>query len=338
MSRWRRDPDAAADQLIERSLDALDRHGHSLLANASGRVQSLLLGSGFHVTPWNRRCETGITAQSWPPPGRFSQAIVRLAKAKDEQAMMMHAVLSRLVAGGRITLYGGNDEGIRSAASMLGELCGAVDVVAQRGHGRVISAARPDDISQLKSTLGQWRSVTELKIGGRDRQWVSYPGVFAAGRMDEGTTLLVSALPPLAAGMTILDFGCGSGIVGAALLATEPAIRLDMLDNDAVALEAARENVPSGRLIMADSLRQGGPASYDAILSNPPLHQGIAEDRRHLDGLVQDAPSHLNHGGVFQIVAQRQIGLHDSLSARFPEVAVAAENARFRVWRARLAD
>ncbi len=36
MSRWAHDPDAAADALIGRSLDAVDLSGRILLANPSG--------------------------------------------------------------------------------------------------------------------------------------------------------------------------------------------------------------------------------------------------------------------------------------------------------------
>ena len=79
------------------------------------------------------------------------------------------------------------------------------------------------------------------------RPWATYPGVFAAKRIDEGTALLIGVLPPLRADARVLDYGCGSGVIGASAAARAPAIALDLLDNDSVALEAARENVPGAR-------------------------------------------------------------------------------------------
>ena len=42
-------------------------------------------------------------------------------------------------------MYGGNDEGIRSAGGRLEGLCGAVETVAARGHGRVLIGAPPGE-------------------------------------------------------------------------------------------------------------------------------------------------------------------------------------------------
>ncbi len=72
----------------------------------------------------------------------------------------------------------------------------------------------------------------------------------AAGRLDEGTALLLGVLPPLPPGARVLDFGCGSGAIGAAALAASPGLAVTMLDNDAVALEAVRENVPDARRVL----------------------------------------------------------------------------------------
>jgi 16S rRNA (guanine1207-N2)-methyltransferase len=108
-----------------------------------------------------------------------------------------------------------------------------------------------------------------------------------------------------------------------------------MLDTDTVALEAARENVPGGRPILGTHVADAGYKTYAAILSNPPLHQGVAEDHALLDRLVTDAPSHLAPGGLLQIVVQRRLPLDRLFAEHFGSAGVVAENGRFRVWRAR---
>jgi 16S rRNA (guanine1207-N2)-methyltransferase len=55
-----------------------------------------------------------------------------------------------------------------------------------------------------------------------------------------------------------------------------------------------------------------------------------------VEQLIADAPLHLRSGGCLQIVVQRRIPLERLLSKQFAEVAVPAENGRYRVWRARL--
>ncbi|HJZ43589.1 MAG TPA: methyltransferase, partial [Hyphomicrobiaceae bacterium] len=285
------------------------------------------------ATVWNRRLTCERRAEAWPPAGPFDLAVLRLPKAKDEQEMATHACLGVLAPDGRLILYGGNDEGIRSAAAMLAQLSGPVETLATRGHGRVVAARRPSDATRLRGSLAAWRRTVPLAIGGLTRDWVTYPGIFAADRIDEGTALLLSALPALPPRANVLDFGCGSGVIGAAVRATNPGVALALLDNDAVALAAAGENVSGARLILGDRFGDAGETAYDAILSNPPLHRGIAEDHAQLEQLVTRAPEHLGAGGLLQVVVQRRVPLDRLLSAQFDQVRIVAENGRYRVWR-----
>jgi 16S rRNA (guanine1207-N2)-methyltransferase len=337
MSRWAHDPDAAADALIGRSLDAVDLSGRILLANPSGGLPAMLAARGIAFQLWQRRLQAAGSAQAWPPAGPFDLAILRLAKAKDEQEMAAHAVLSVLGPEALLLLYGGNDEGIRSAAAMLAGLCGSIETIAQRGHGRVLAARRPRQLAHLRHDLGQWRRVSPLEIAGQIRPWVTYPGLFAAGRLDEGTAMLLKELPPLSAGARIADFGCGSGVIGATLAQT-PGVDLDMIDHDSLALLAARQNVPAARALLASSLSQAasqvGGALYDAILSNPPLHAGITESQAALHQLIVEAPVHLVRGGCLRIVLQRRLPLAQLLAQHLSQVCVLADNGRYRVWQA----
>jgi 16S rRNA (guanine1207-N2)-methyltransferase len=335
MSRWASDPERAADELIGRALSSLDLRGRILLAYQAGELPDWLSSRGLHCQVWNRRVGARVEAAPWPPAGSFEAALLRLPKAKAEQEMAAHACLSVLARGGRLVVYGGNDEGVRSFTGLMVGACGEVETVVARGHGRVLRMRRPADPSRLRAELAAWRSVTSLQIGGIARNWVSYPGIFAAERLDEGTALLIGALPPLPEAARVLDYGCGSGTIGAAALAQAPTIALDLLDNDAVALEAAHENVPAARLALGATLADAGATRYDAILSNPPLHHRLTEDHALLEQLIADAPRHLAPAGVLQIVVQRRVPLDRLLARYFAAVTLPAENSRYRVWRAR---
>jgi len=336
MSRWAADPEAASDALIVRSLDEIGLgEGRTLVVNQGGSLPSMLEARGVACAIWNRRLVPGLTAAPWPPSGPFDAALVRLPKARDEQAMTLHATASVLRAGARITLYGGNDEGIRGAAALLHEVAGAAETVAARGHGRVLAARHREDADRSRSTLAAWRTVSRLEIAGTgQRDWVSYPGTFAAGRLDEGTALLLTVLPQLGTGAHVLDYGCGTGPVAAALLSVQPSRALDALDNDTLALHAVHENAPQARCILGTRIADAGKPVYHAIVSNPPLHQGIAEDHAQLEGLIADAKSHLAPGGLLQLVVQRRVPLERLLASNFAKVDVVAENGRYRVWRA----
>jgi 16S rRNA (guanine1207-N2)-methyltransferase len=334
MTSWARDPDAAADALIGRSLDSLPLAGRILLANPSGGLPAMLSERGIAFVRWERRLKEGASAQPWPPAGPFELGLLRLAKAKDEQDMACHAVLSVLATGAWLIVYGGNDEGIRSAAAALGSLCGTVDTIASRGHGRVIAGRRPPSIEGLGQDLAHWRRLNKLSIDGQIRDWVSYPGLFAADRIDDGTAFFLATLPALPPTVRTCDFGCGSGVIGAVLARRAHGL-VDMIDNDSVALIAAQENVPAGRTRLGSSLGCTGRPDYDLILSNPPLHEGLRENHTALHQLIREAPAHLAPGGSLKIVLQRRVPIAELLATHLSEVRVVAENGRYRVWSAR---
>ena len=114
-------------------------------------------------------------------------------------------------------------------------------------------------------------------------EWATYPGLFAGGGLDVMTSALLAALPSPPPGSTILDACCGSGAIAAALAATaartpDASLNLHMLDADAVALTAARTNVPSARTFLCAGwpdtatafAKRGKPKRYVYEISGSP--------------------------------------------------------------------
>lgn len=297
----------------------------------SGMLAEALAADGAAPEVWLRRTGGTHQASAWPPAGPFTSAFVRLPKAKEALDFALHAAARAVPAGAQIAVFGANDEGIRSAASHLNVVADAVATVDTRRHCRVLTGQRRDAIATHRASLADWRREREIVIAGQARRWIAYPGVFAGGGLDEGTALLLDHLPELAERARILDFACGTGVIGAGVRIKAPSAMIDLLDADAVALEAARENVPDARLVLGDSLTAAGHGGYGAILSNPPIHDGIAEDHGALERLIAEAPRHLLPRGILQIVAQRRIKASERMQAAFGNVAVVAENGRYRV-------
>jgi 16S rRNA (guanine1207-N2)-methyltransferase len=337
MTRWLDDPIAAADDLIDGLLEdlAITASSRVLIANQHGRLDGLLKQRGAEPTLWNRRiARNGDRATAWPAGGPFDRILLRLPKSKPEQDMTTHALAALLTPYGRLIVYGGNDEGIKPLSKRLEVLFQTVALRAARGHGRVLEASQLQDDATVKAALDDWRQVREMPIGGAKRPWTSYPGLFADGALDDGTALFLAHLPVIAETAAVLDYGCGTGVLAAAMLAHAPACRVALLDNDSLALAAARDNTGSADTILGVSLAALGTRRFDAIVSNPPIHVGVREDHTALERLIAEAPAHLADGGVLQMVVQRRIPLERLLAAEFAHAAIAADDGRFRIWRA----
>lgn len=329
---WR---DEASAGLAVKHLLRLEPEGPALVAmDPLPDVGDHLQGRGLEVARWHRRARGGRPAAPWPPEGPWATSVLRLPRAKEELEMALHALASVLRPGGRLFVHGANDEGIRSGTRRLEAVAERAWKVASGGKCRLLGARRADDLPELRGSLAAWRRTFDLPLDEIDRPWVSYPGVFAHGRLDEGTGLLLEALPELPPGAEVLDFGCGSGVIGAVAGARTPGASVECLDVDAVALEAARENVPGARILPGEGLGAVGDRRYDAILSNPPYHAGKAESTRVLSALVREAPAHLEPGGSLVIVVQRRLAAARLLEAAFRTVETLADRGPFRVWRA----
>ncbi len=278
-----------------------------------------------HLTLWLRE------ERAWPPSGPFDAAALRMSRSREAYGMALHALAANMREGAALYVYGANDEGIRSAPKAFAPFFDDAETVLAKSHARVWRARRTASREGLRGTLADWRLVTRVAIGARDYDWVSYPGVFAHGRIDAGTALLISKLPAIAPHARALDFGAGSGLIARALV--DAGAVVDMLESDALALDAARENVPEARAILGADFSALGEARYDLIASNPPIHAGRARDPSVVSRLVAEAPRYLASSGALLLVTERTVPIPRLAKDHFAAVELVAEQIGYRVWR-----
>lgn len=299
---------------------------------SSGMLAAALAARGSLPLQWCRCAGGPITAQPWPDAENCTSAFVRMPKSKDALDLALHAAASRLAPAAAVVVFGGNDEGIRSASARLAAVADDIATLSVKRHCRVMGGRRRPDIAGLRSRPADWRRVGQIRLGGgTERPWISYPGCFAKGALDPGTALLLDHLPDLPKGARVLDFAAGTGIVAAAVASRQASAALDLIEIDSLALEAARENVPDARAIAGTSLAAVAGARYDLIVSNPPIHAGVAEDHGVLADLIGDAPQHLNPGGRLLLVVQRRVRADAMIAAAFGAVERVAATGAFQV-------
>ncbi|WP_448187507.1 methyltransferase [Azospirillum sp. sgz301742] len=279
-------------------------------------------------TVWNRYAYDGRPAQPWPTAGTFEGAVLRQPRGWGAFAMTLHAVAAQLPPGAPLWVYGGNDEGITSVPKRLEGLFAEPETLAIKRRARVLEMRRTD--SPARGALEDWREV--VSVG--DAELVSYPGLFAHGRLDPGTALLLDALPKIWADQSVLDFGCGAGVIAHAVRRLVPEVKLTLLDMDSVALHAARQNMPDATCVLSDGWSAvKARRDFDLILSNPPLHRGKEEDFGALDALIHGAKDRLKPRGALVAVVQRTAGVGKLFAAALRNTEMLAETPQYQVWR-----
>jgi release factor glutamine methyltransferase len=122
-----------------------------------------------------------------------------------------------------------------------------------------------DEARMIISAAGSTDELTAMvrrRVGGLPLEhvlgWAEFhglriavePGVFVPRRRTE--FLVDQAAASLRPGAVVLDLCCGSGAVGAALVAAEPDIELHAADLDPAAVRCARRNLPRARVHQGD--------------------------------------------------------------------------------------
>jgi len=153
------------------------------------------------------------------------------------------------------------------------------------------------------------RVPVEIDAWGHRLALVTGAGVFAKGRLDVGTAVLLRETDPPTGGR-VLDLGCGYGVIG--LAAAASGAEVTAVDVNARAVALANDN--AGTLGLTDRFTACAPeevddqATYDEIWSNPPIRIG----KPALHALLLTWLPRLEPGGRAVMVVGKNLGA-DSL-------------------------
>jgi 16S rRNA (guanine1207-N2)-methyltransferase len=260
--------------------------------------------------------------------GTYAQGLVMLTKHKEENFANVARGWALLAPGGQLICAGSNDDGAASLERQVGKALGLAGSLS-KFHSRVFWSGKAD-----RTPPDYWRQLAAVQPVG-DGSFKSQPGIFSWDRIDDGSALLARYLPDDLSGH-VADFGCGWGYLSREALARSPAIaRLDLIDAEYRALEAARANIQDARASFhwLDLVHEPAPGSYDAVLCNPPFHAGRAAEPALGQSVIEAAARALKPGGRLFMVANRGLPYEPLLKRTFASFETLADNNKFRVTR-----
>lgn len=162
---------------------------------------------------------------------------------------------------------------------------------------------------QLESKIKKY----ETMILGRRFTFFTDNGVFCKDYLDFGTRLLLEHLPLATLGSTLLDVGCGYGVIGV-VLGKLCDLSVDMVDVNHRALHLAKMNAKENQVmhcnIYESNCYQNVDGKYDTIVTNPPIRAG----KKIVYEIVFGAKEHLNPNGQLFLVIRKDQGAKSLIS------------------------
>ncbi len=266
-------------------------------------------------------------------PAQFHDVVIAAPREKSHLEQWLHWA-STIGPETRVWLAGENRAGIKSAArrirtffSEVGQADAARHCVMWRAQ-----APMPGPEFDVRKIFSKW----SVQWHPQNLEVVSAPGVFSHGRLDPATAMLLEVLNKLPLRGDILDFGCGSGVLGLGIKSTHPEVDLHCADVSALALESCRQSLSlngHSANVMASCGFKDIEFRFDMIVSNPPFHRGVVTQSDMSMKMLGELGINCKAGGQLVIVANRHLAYPEWMDKTFGGHEVLKSNNKYAVYR-----
>lgn len=162
------------------------------------------------------------------------------------------------------------------------------------------------------------RSLTEnrkehsFRFSGHLYTFITDNGVFSKTAVDYGSQVLLKSAVRQELHGSVLDMGCGYGVLSVVLARMFPDCSVTGVDVNPRAVELTALNAAGNgtdvHTFVSDGY-EGVAESFDAIVTNPPIRAG----KKVIYKMFEDAREHLYDNGIFLAVIRRQQGAESAV-------------------------
>jgi 16S rRNA (guanine1207-N2)-methyltransferase len=277
-------------------------------SNGKGRLQD----TAFHFYILHHSAQTidsAILNLFFQPGNAWSQYALQIARYA-------------LKPGGALYIVGPKDRGIQSFGKRMQTTFGNMEVLEIKKGWRVLRSIQ-------RSIKESQPSEDELQI------LTTLLPIFAAGRLDEGSQLLLESLE-VHQNDRALDIGCGAGYLGFEVARRASEGHVTLVDVSLAAVDVARYNGQAAGLTNIEVLASDGAKAvlhqrFDLVVTNPPFHQGGLQTLEIAERFIREAAQVLRPQGRLYLVANRFLKYEPTLQQHFKQVQEVGGNSRFKV-------
>lgn len=179
------------------------------------------------------------------------------------------------------------------------------------------------------------------KLDDIDIEVKNHAAVFSQEKLDLGSRFFIENLPVSDQYKTIVDLGCGNGVLGLMAAIKNPSAKIIFTDESYMAVESSISNFLSvfddtreAEFLQTDCLQGVEDNSVSLILCNPPFHQNNAINDNVAWQMFFEAREALESKGELWVVGNRHLAYHAKLKHLFGSCEVMASNKKFTILKA----
>lgn len=270
------------------------------------------------------------------PEGLIDLVLIKVPKSLALLEDQLFRLRPHLHAGSQI-LGAGMVKAIHNSTLALFErILGPTTTSLARKKARLIFC-RPD----LERSPGTTPYPGEFRLETTGELITSHAGVFSREGLDIGTRFFLEQIPASEQPRTIVDLGCGNGIVGLVAARRNPRAKLIFTDESFMAVASAEENFRrafgaerAASFLVTDALAGIPRGSVELILNNPPFHQEHVVGDQTAWRMFQQAREALGHRGELLVIGNRHLDYHLKLRRLFGNCTLIDSNPKFVVLKA----
>lgn len=266
-------------------------------------------------------------------PHRPDVVIIKIPKTS---ALLHHQLiqLQKMVSAETVIIAAGKTKSIhKSTLALFEKYLGETKTSLAKKKSRLVFTTATGDKQDPDSYPTQWY-LNELSIN-------NHANVFSRHQLDIGGRFLIENLPDCK-DKTVVDLGCGNGIVGLSALNHFENCKVVFTDESYMAVASAKLNVKNNfpellekcEFLVTNCLDNypvdefGSP---DIVLCNPPFHQQHGITDHIATQMFEDSYKLLNSGGELRVIGNRHLDYHHRMKNLFGSYAVIASNKKFSI-------
>jgi len=240
---------------------------------------------------------------------------------------------TQVIAAGKATLIQ------KSTLALFEKYLGPTTTSLAKKKARLIFCQPTADKSHTSPYPTVWHTETpRLEIS-------NLANVFARQQLDIGARFMLqhlSAIPSFA-DQTLVDLGCGNGVLGLHILHKNKQAKVVFVDESHMAVASAKHNVSTNlpeqfgqaeflvNNCLDDFFRKSAMTEIDTIICNPPFHQQNTITDHIAWQMFKDAKGVLKKGGQLYVVGNRHLDYPNKLKRLFSKVTMVATDRKFSI-------